>query len=164
MIQSLSYQMLIKGLSQLYKNLSLVQHKRGVKYTSYVMCLVKVPKKNSKTFGESLKAIFRYTDIELRGTAKNELIHAYSNKKRFKNSWQNLVEGFENIFQYTVVGKDQPRLKSTNVLERLNQEIRRREKVVRIFPNTDSAIRLIGAILIDIHEEWIGSSRKYIKI
>jgi len=126
--------------------------------------LSKVPKKNSKTFRESLKAIFRYTDIELARAAKNELINTYSDKKRYKYACQTLDEGFEDAFQYTVVGKGHPRLKSTNVLERLNQEIRRREKVVRIFPNTDSAIRLIGAILIDIHEEWIGSSRKYIKI
>jgi len=41
--------------------------------------------------------------------------------------------------------------------------VRRHKKVVRIFPNTDSAIRLIAAILMNIHEEWIGSNRKYIK-
>ncbi|MDD6919246.1 MAG: transposase, partial [Peptoniphilaceae bacterium] len=48
--------------------------------------------------------------------------------------------------------------------ERLNQEVRRREKVVRIFPNEDSALRLIGAILIDINEDWITSSKLYIKM
>ncbi len=56
------------------------------------------------------------------------------------------------------------KLKTTNYLERLNQEVRRREKVIRIFPNVDSAIRLIGSILIDINEDWITSSRLYIKI
>ena len=50
------------------------------------------------------------------------------------------------------------------MLERLNQKVRRREKVVRIFPNADSANRLIGAVLIAIHDEWISSSRTtYIK-
>jgi len=121
--------------------------------------LEKVPKKDSKAFRESLKAIFRYTDIELTRTAKNELISAYDEK-----ACQILDEGFEDAFQYAVVGKRHPRLKNTNVLERLNQEARRRKKVVRIVPNTDSASRLIGAVLIDIHEEWGSSPRKYIKI
>ncbi|MFR3499658.1 MAG: transposase, partial [Paraclostridium bifermentans] len=53
-------------------------------------------------------------------------------------------------------------LKSTNLIERLNQEVRRREKIIRIFPNQTSANRLIGAVLMDLHDEWIYSSRKYI--
>ncbi|NVF12384.1 transposase, partial [Anaerococcus sp. AGMB00486] len=56
------------------------------------------------------------------------------------------------------------RLKSTNCLERLNEEVRRCEKVIRIFPNQESAIRLIGAILIDINEYWIISSKLYIRM
>lgn len=123
----------------------------------------RVPKKNSKSFRESLKAIFRYTDIELARAAKNELINAYSDIKKYEKACNTLDEGFEDAFQYTVTGKGHPRLKSTNMLERLNQEVRRREKVVRIFPNVDSANRLIGAVLIDIHDEWAGSSRTYIK-
>src|SRR5699024_11107856 len=113
----------------------------------------KIPKKNSKPCRESLKAIFRFTDIELARSAKNELISAYSDEKKYEKACQTLDEGFEDAFQYTVVGQSHSRLKSTNVLERLNQEVRRREKVVRIFPNTDSANRLIGAVLIDIHDE-----------
>lgn len=46
------------------------------------------------------------------------------------------------------------RLKSTNMQERLIQEIRRRERVIRIFPNEESAHRLISALLAEIHEEW----------
>ncbi len=38
------------------------------------------------------------------------------------------------------------RLRSTNILERLNQEVRRRERVIRIFPNTESAMRLLGGL------------------
>lgn len=126
--------------------------------------LEKVPRKNSKPFRESLKAIFRYTDIEIARSAKNDLIDAYSGKKRYERACETLDEGFEDAFQYTVVGQGHSRLKSTNMLERLNQEVRRREKVVRIFPNIDSANRLIGAVLIDIHDEWISSTRTYIKM
>jgi len=46
------------------------------------------------------------------------------------------------------------RLATTNMQERLNEEIRRREKVIRIFPNEASAIRLIGALLAEKHESW----------
>lgn len=40
------------------------------------------------------------------------------------------------------------------MVERANREIRRREKVVSIFPNDQSAIRLIGSVLMDIDEKW----------
>lgn len=46
------------------------------------------------------------------------------------------------------------RLRTTNGVERLNQEIRRRERVIRIFPNRESAVRLLGAVLLEQHEAW----------
>ncbi len=52
------------------------------------------------------------------------------------------------------------RLRSTNLQERLNEEIRRRERVIRIFPNDDSARRLIGALLAEQNEIW--QERKYL--
>ncbi|EQD55763.1 Transposase, mutator type, partial [mine drainage metagenome] len=48
------------------------------------------------------------------------------------------------------------RLRTTNMQERLNEEIRRRERVIRIFPNTESALRLVGALLAEHHEAWAG--------
>ena len=76
---------------------------------------------------------------------------------------ETLDNGFEDSFQYCSIEEtNYSRLKSTNMLERVNEEIRRREKVIRIFPNEASALRLIGTILIDINDEWIGSNRQYI--
>ena len=46
-------------------------------------------------------------------------------------------------------------LKSTNMLERLNEEIKRRTQVVRIFPNEESCLRLIRALAVETHENWI---------
>ena len=46
------------------------------------------------------------------------------------------------------------RMKSTNMQERLIQEVRRRERVIRIFPIEQSAHRLIGALVTEIYEEW----------
>ncbi|MDT2643773.1 transposase, partial [Enterococcus dongliensis] len=65
-----------------------------------------------------------------------------------------LLLSFSIILPYLIVD-----LKLCN---RTNQEVRRREKIIRIFPNQTSANRLIGAVLMDLHDEWIYSSRKYI--
>jgi len=50
-------------------------------------------------------------------------------------------------------------VKSTNMLERLNEEIRRRTRVVRIFPNEESCLRLIRALAVETHENWIEAHR-----
>jgi putative transposase len=50
-------------------------------------------------------------------------------------------------------------LKSTNMLERLNEEIKRRTYVVRIFPNEESCLRLIRALAMETHENWIEATR-----
>lgn len=45
------------------------------------------------------------------------------------------------------------------MLERLNEEIRRRTRVVRIFPNGESCLRLIRALAVETHENWIEAHR-----
>ena len=49
------------------------------------------------------------------------------------------------------------RLRTTNLAERMNEEIRRRERVIRIFPNEAAAERLLGGLLFDKYEEWQAS-------
>ncbi|RCG03582.1 transposase, partial [Enterococcus faecium] len=81
---------------------------------------------------------------------------------KYSNALATMEDGFEDAFQYTEKGKSHNRIKRTKLIERLNQEVRRREKIIRIFPHQTSANRLIGAVLMDLHDEWIYSSRKYI--
>jgi len=50
-------------------------------------------------------------------------------------------------------------LKSTNMLERLNEEIRRGTYVVRIFPSTESCLRLVRALAVETHENWMEANR-----
>lgn len=56
--------------------------------------------------------------------------------------------------------KYRKRWRLTNMQERLNQEVRRRERVVRIFPNDEAAFHLIGAVLADMNEAWM--ERRYL--
>jgi putative transposase len=50
-------------------------------------------------------------------------------------------------------------MKSTNMLERFNQELKRRTHVVRIFPNTESCLRLVRALAVGTYENWLEGTR-----
>ena len=80
-------------------------------------------------------------------------LNLYEGDKKYQASLAILDEGFEDAFPYLNESVVHSRLKSTNCLERLNEEIRRRERIIRIFPNVASAYPLIGAMLIDQDEE-----------
>ncbi|WP_066127265.1 IS256 family transposase [Globicatella sanguinis] len=126
--------------------------------------LAKIPKKETREFKEDIKALFRIQDIKIARIVKNELFKKYEGEKKYQASLAILDEGFEDAFTYLNESVVHPRLKSTNCLERLNEEIRRRERVIRIFPNVESAYRLIGAMLIDQDEEWLTADRIYIQM
>jgi len=72
-----------------------------------------------------------------------------------------LVEAKEDVLAHRAFPSTLwPQLASTNGLERLNREIKRRSDVIQIFPNADSVVRLVGAILMEQHDEWQVAKRQ----
>lgn len=65
----------------------------------------------------------------------------------------------ETLTFYRLPHQHHKHLKSTNMLERINEEIRRRTRVIRIFPNEASCLRLVRALTIETHENWIEATR-----
>jgi transposase-like protein len=90
---------------------------------------------------EKARAAFEEAQADLDGQADKALLK--------------LEAGFEDATAVlSLPAKYRRRLRTTNMLERFNEEIRRRERVVRIFPNVTAAWRLIGALSCEQHEAW----------
>lgn len=121
--------------------------------------LSQVPRTQQGMVSAIVRTIFAAPDKQ---AAKEQLNTVVSQlKSRFPKAMDVLDNGCEDVLQY--MGFPQvhwAQIHSTNPLERLNREIRRRTDVVCIFPNRQSVMRLVGALLIEQHDEWqIG--RKY---
>ena len=83
---------------------------------------------------------------------------------KWSGRYPKLCDWVENNIEETFTFYRLPRqhhknLKSTNMLERLNEELKRRTLVVRIFPNAESCLRLVRALAAEIHENWIEAMR-----
>ena len=82
--------------------------------------------------------------------------------KRFPKAVQCLEEGLEDSLAfYTFPMLDARKISSSNMIERLNREIRRRTSVVGIFPNESSYVRLVTTYLMEYAEDW-SVSRAYL--
>jgi putative transposase len=99
---------------------------------------------------------------------RRDLAEAKADLATWLNKWQAKYprltawaeENIEETFTFFRLPRQHHKhMKSTNMLERLNEEIRRRTYVVRIFPNTESCLRLVRAIAVETNENWIEANR-----
>jgi transposase-like protein len=123
--------------------------------------LAKVPHKEKARFAERLKQIWMQPDKRSAKRMAALLVEEY--EKRFPEAIHCLEEGLEDSLQfYHFPEIDKKRISSTNVVERIVREIRRRSRVIDVFPTVDSYVRLVTCYLVEYSEDW-GSDRSYIK-
>jgi putative transposase len=118
------------------------------------------PRNLRKEIASQLKIIFTAEDKKTARKLSNDLIDEYEKKlPKAMNCLENGLESSITVLEFPV--KYQKRLRTSNLAERVNEEIRRRQRVIRIFPNDDSAMRIIGALLADLNEKWLMDNRYF---
>ena len=115
--------------------------------------LVHVPHREKERFASLLKGIWMTTDLETAKRRARELADEYRTK--CPKALQVLEEGLEDALTFlSFPSLDARKVSSNNMLERLNKEIRRRTRVVGIFPNPESYLRLVTVYLMEYSEDW----------
>ncbi len=117
------------------------------------------PKALQPEIKEDLGRLYESVDLESARKVRDQIITKY--EARAPKATSLLDEAFDDITAVLALPfRYRKRLRTTNGVERLNEEIRRRERVIRIFPNEASVIRLMGALLMEQDEKW-QTGRKY---
>jgi len=123
--------------------------------------LAHVSKKDRPWVVERLRAITNAPTLDVARTALRQATSALG--ARYPKVAALLDEhGEEMLAVYQLPPSHRKRMRSTNMLERLNQELKRRTRVVRIFPDEPSCLRLITALAIETSEEW--QDRRYLDL
>jgi len=90
---------------------------------------------------------------------KFQRTYAASAPQLVKWAEEAIPEGFT---VFSLPASHRRRLRTTNLVERLNEEIRRRTRVARLFPNEAACLRLVSAVLMEISEDWQTAERRYL--
>ena len=122
--------------------------------------LARVPKKAQAMVAATVRTIFEQPDRERARAQLGTVIEALAD--RFPAVVELLIEAEDEVFTfYDFPAEHRRQIYSTNPLERLNKELKRRSAVVGIFPNRAAAVRLLGAVLVEQHEEWLVGRRYF---
>lgn len=122
--------------------------------------LATVPKAHQEMVSAAFRSIFALTDPDEVIARWDEVTTTL--ETRFPKAAQHMTDARTDVLAFASFPKSHWRkIWSNNPIERLNKEIKRRSNVVGIFPNDPAAIRLIGAVLADQHDEW-AIARRYL--
>ena len=122
--------------------------------------LSQVPKAQQAAVSAAIRTAFAQPDQKTASTQWRQV--ADSLRHRFSKAAACMDAAEEDVLAFMALPKEHwSKIASTNCLERLNKEIKRRANVVGIFPNNAAVIRLVGAILLEQNDDW-QISRRYL--
>ena len=127
----------------------------------YRNVLAQVPKRSQAEVSEAMKAVFVQRDEKSARAKAAEVVRQFQN--RYGKAMEIFEAGLDDVLSYLhYPTAHRVRVSSTNPIERLNLEIRRRTRVVGIFPHRGACLRLIGMLLVEIHEDWLTDDKAYL--
>jgi putative transposase len=142
-----------KGIQKAHKEAFMGSSRQRCKVHFMRNILAHIPHRVKKTFANKLKQIWLQADKDNAVLIANAIIDEY--KDKFPEAIEVLTNGLEDSLQFYYFPQiDKRRISSTNILERINKEIRRRSKVISVFPSRKSYIRLIATYLMEYTQDW----------
>lgn len=127
----------------------------------YRNVLVHVPKRSQTEVSEAMKAVFVQRDEKSAKAKAADLVRQF--QTRFAKAMEIFEAGIDDVLSYLHYPQShRVRISSTNPLERLNLEIRRRTRVIGIFPHVGACLRLIGMLLVEKNEDWLTDDKAYL--
>jgi transposase-like protein len=113
------------------------------------------PKKSMRgEIAETVREIFNSPTLAIAQEMKRLAVEKYQKRAPEFAKWleENIDEGL-TVYQFPQ--EHRKRIRTSNGIERLNKEIKRRTRVAVLFPNKESALRLVTGVIIEIHEDWV---------
>ncbi len=123
--------------------------------------LAHVPKQHKDMVAATVRLIFAEHNADAARTRLRQVVTML--EARFPKVAELLVDAETDVTAYAAFPQPHHRkIASTNPLERVHKEIKRRANVVGIFPDDASVIRLVGAVLLEVHDDWLTTDRRYL--
>ena len=118
------------------------------------------PNKYKEALAIELRLMFTASTTEKARKVKEEIVAEYEGVA--EQAMKTLEEGFEDSMTVNGLPKYlKEKIRTTNLLERLNRELKRRSDVIQVFPNPASVLRLMGAVTIEVNNTYMAGNRVY---